>query len=79
MKLRYIMIWLDCPQIRWETDLYEYSFWWWMRRKGELPNTFLNFSWHLSPHVWENRYKEIINGSLKEKGHWCLWTKSKNY
>ena len=72
MKLRYIMFWIDCPQIRWEYGAYEYSFWWWLRRSTEWPNTILSLSRQLTPGAYEEIYPLLPK---KKKGHWHLWSR----
>ena len=72
MKLKYIQIWFDCPQIRWETERYKYVLWLWMRRNGQWPNTYLYFSRSLPDMYWEDNWeKEYI--PEKGKYSWCLW------
>ncbi len=72
MKLRWVMFWFDCPQIRWEYGDYEYSFWLWGRRKGEWPNFILGLCGHLTDGSYEYLYPNLPPLKIKD---WYLWKK----
>jgi len=72
MKLKWVMVWFDCPQIRWEYGYFEYSLWLWGRRKGECPNCILSLHKHITDGAYEYLYPNLPD---KIKTDWRLWKK----
>lgn len=72
MKLKWIMFWFTVPQIRWEYGHFEYSFWWWCRRKGEWPNRILAVSRLLTDGAYEELYPDL---PVQRLNTWTAWQK----